>query len=178
MFIDYMEVIDPLIGLASNVLIQNISFRYSVRMGLLKSIALGFIAGLFSIIIIESYIFYALQTELITQLFVLLTNLFIYTALGYGYFSFVNLLVSSMRIRILMELYESKEGLSQKEIFMIYNGKEQFETRINRLMKNGQILHQEGKYYLGSKIMLIISKIVTIIKLVILGEKPSIKGIK
>ena len=171
---NYVEVINPLLGLASNVLIQIISFRYSVHMGLLKSIALGFIAGLLCVMIIESYIFYVLQTELLIQLFSFLTNLLIYTALGYGYFSFINLIVSSMRIRILMELYESKDGLSQKEIFMMYNGKEQFENRLNRLTQNGQILHQEGKYYLGETTMLIISKIVSIIKLIILGKKPSI----
>ncbi|SVD55984.1 uncharacterized protein METZ01_LOCUS408838, partial [marine metagenome] len=50
----------------------------------------------------------------------------------------------------------------------------QFENRINRLTKNGQILHQEGKYYLGKTTLLIISKIVIIIKLAILGKKPSI----
>ena len=152
-------------------MIQIISFRYAGRMGLLKSIALGFIAGLLSIIIIESYICSALQTGLKTQLFAFLTNLLIYSSLGYGYFSFINLIVCSMRVRILMEIYETEDGLSSDEILQQYNGKEQIELRINRLVRNGQIIYKNGSYYIGKPLLLMIAKIVSVIKLIILGRR-------
>ena len=98
-------------------------------------------------------------------------NFFTYLSLGYCYFHFINLGETARRIRILRELYDSKQGLSEKEILEKYNAEEIVVRRINRLMSNGQILYRDDRYYINSPIMLLISKIIIVLKLLFLGKK-------
>ncbi|MEK6683024.1 MAG: hypothetical protein AABY79_13800, partial [Nitrospirota bacterium] len=73
-------------------------------------------------------------------------------------------------IRILRELYDSKEGLSLEEILQRYNAKEIVEKRISRLINNGQVLYKDGRYFIGSPVMLMISRIIVTMKLLLLGK--------
>ena len=91
--------------------------------------------------------------------------------MGYCYFNYINLGETARRIRILREIYDSKEGLSMEEILKRYNAKEIIERRIKRLLKNRQIIYKDGKYYIGKPIMLVIAKIIVIMKVILLGKK-------
>ncbi len=165
MFHNYLHALTPIIGLIVNLLFQIISVRFISKIGLLKSILLGFVMGILSVYILT------LLTPIKDVIEMLITNLIIYAALGYGYFHFINLGETARRVRILRELYDAKEGLSMQEILGRYNAKEIVEKRINRLMNNRQIIYRDNKYYIGSPAILIIAKAIVALKLIILGEK-------
>jgi hypothetical protein len=93
-----------------------------------------------------------------------------YSALGYCYFHFVNLGETARRIRLLRELSESKNGLSVNEILERYNAKEIIENRLNRLLKSGQVVYKNNRYYIGKPVMLFMSKMILFAKRFILGK--------
>lgn len=161
----------PVIGLVINASVQMLSFRFVAKLGLLKSEYIGFVAGLFSIFLIEFYILSTVLIPVIEITALLITNLITYTALGFCYFSFVNLGETARRIRILRELYDSKAGLSMEELLQRYNAKEIIERRINRLVNNGQIIYKDGRYYIGSPVMLSMAKIIVMMKMLLLNKR-------
>jgi hypothetical protein len=105
------------------------------------------------------------------NIFSAFANAFTYSALGYCYFHFINLGETARRIRILRELYDSKNGLSKDEILSKYNAHQIISKRIERLVNNGQIIFKDGRYYIGHPMMLLIAKIIVMMKCMVLGKK-------
>ncbi len=171
MFYSYLQVINPVFGLAVNILVQLISFRFILKSGLLKTVFLGFFAGFLYLLLIESYIFFVMPVSFMDFLMILLANAITYASLGYCYFHFINLGETARRIRILGEIYDSKDGLSLEEILQRYNAKEIVEKRISRLLNNDQVILKNGRYYIGNPIILMINRIIVAMKLMLLGKR-------
>jgi len=94
-----------------------------------------------------------------------------YCTLSYCYFHFVNLGETARRIRIIRELYDSKNGLTMEEILERYDAGDIIEKRIGRLLNNGQIIYKEGKYFAGNSTMLLMNRAMVLMKLVVLGKR-------
>jgi len=132
----------------------------------------GFILGLIFVLIGEICVFFTILISKIEFLCIFITNFLIYFSLSYCYFHFVNLGETGRRIRILIELYNSKDGLSMEEILKIYNAKIILKKRFTRLVNHGQIKIKNNKYYIvNNSFMLIISKLMVGMKLLLLGKK-------
>lgn len=154
-----VEVALPVICLLINVLVQILSFRFAVKKGLLNSIFIGFFAGFLSLVVIE------FQFKLVS----VLTNTVIYALLGYCYFHFVGLGETARRIRMLIELYQSGDGLTMDEILSRYNAEEIVEKRLNRLISNGQLISRDGRYFVGKPAVLFIAGAATLLKRLLHG---------
>lgn len=168
---DYMRAAIPIFGLAINVLSQMISFRILPERGLLNSVFLGFFSGFFILFIFEFYIFlqqFALTKE---SAAILIVHLVTYMSLGYCYLHFINLGETARRIRILRELFDAPDGLSLDEILRRYNAQEIIERRLQRLLKNSQIIVKNDIYYIGKPIMLWMARIVVAFKFILLDKK-------
>lgn len=166
-----MQVLIPIIGLMINVLIQNLVLRYAKRIGLLKSVFIGFAGGMVIVFLMEINISLdRLNLTKMDMLCLIIVNIMTYSLLGYCYFHFINLGETARRIRILRELYESKEGLAMKEILQKYSAEEIIAKRISRLINHGQIVLKDGRYYIGNPTMLFIAKIMYAVKCVVLGK--------
>ena len=171
MFLDYLQILIPIIGLSTSVLVQVISFRYFLKLELLRSEYLGFILGVLIVFSLELCVFFYSKILLKNFLFVFSTNFIIYLSLDYCYFHFINLSVTARRIRILRELYETKEGLSLNEILQRYNAKDIVEKRINRLENNGQIIFKNNRFFISKPSVLYIAKVIVIMKSIILNKR-------
>lgn len=169
MIVSLLLVIIPIIGLALNVIVQVLSFRFIARLTLLKSIVLGFISGLSMLFVSEIYLFKIFFIKDFLYLFIV--NLITYISLAYCYFHFINLGETGRRIRILREIHDSQNGLSINEILKHYNAQDIVEMRISRLVNNGQIICRDNRYYIGKPIMLLITKTIIGIKLILLHNK-------
>mgnify|MGYP001578416942 FL=1 len=168
----YLHVLTPIASLAINVITQVMSFRYSRSLGLLKAEYLGFAAGGVNIIVLDFYFFLISEMPANNLTGVFITNLIIYSALGYCYFHFINLGETARRIRILSEIYDSgKAGLTMEEILQRYNAKEILEKRVSRLQNNKQIILKDGKYFIAGTAMLFMAKAIVMMKLILLGKK-------
>jgi hypothetical protein len=100
-----------------------------------------------------------------------IVNLVTFSALGYGYFHFINLGVTARRIRLLIELMESEGGLAYEELLQKYNAREMVDNRLGRLLDSGQVVLTEGKYFIGKPVMLLMAKAMVAMKLLVLGKR-------
>ncbi|MBU0548644.1 MAG: hypothetical protein KKH57_07845, partial [Candidatus Omnitrophica bacterium] len=117
----FVYVILPIFSLLINGLVQVLSFRISSKKRLLKSIYLGFFAGFCSLFALD-ILYSALPGPLFQHsLSTGITSMVIYSLFGYCYFHFVGLGETARRIRMLIEIYCSKEGLILDEILARYN---------------------------------------------------------
>jgi hypothetical protein len=167
----YIHILSPILSLGINTIAQVCYSRYISNKHLLKSVFFGFFCGALSLLIIELYYLKRLSLPIWTNVPSIFVNLISYSALGYCYFHFVNLSETARRIRIISELASAKEGLSSKQILERYNAREIIENRLNRLLKSGQIIYKDDRYYIGKPTMLFISQGIIFLKLLILGKK-------
>lgn len=167
----WLEILSPIVGLLVNVLIQTTSFQYIRGLGLFKSIALGFTAGFLTVFILEFYRYFDLPAMESEFFYILCVNLITYILLGYCYWAYINLGETSLRIRILREMYETQKALPIEKLFSIYNPDNMFEIRMSRLLKYNQIVCKNDRYFIGKSILLLIAKAIVIIKLMIIGKK-------
>jgi len=155
----WTHVFVPFVCLAANIFIQISVFRFFPGTGLLKSLFLGFGCGFLALFLINPVIMLA-------------DNLLIYALLGYCYFHFVNMGETARRIRILAELAEAGEGLSLREILERYNAGDIIDRRLARLVNNGQVRCENGRYYIGNPTVLTMARLTAAAKRVIFGKTP------
>jgi hypothetical protein len=103
--------------------------------------------------------------------FSFLSNLIVYSCLGFCYFNFITLGETARRIRLLRELTESPKGLTLGEIDQRYNAKIIIQNRINRLLNNKQVILKNDRYFIGNPTVLMISKIFILLKIIFLAKK-------
>lgn len=156
---NWTHIFIPFICLAASVFIQISVFKFFHGMGLLRSLFLGFACGFLALFLINPGI-------------MLVSNLLIYALLGYCYFHFVNMSETARRIRILTELTEVRGGLSLRDILGRYNAGDIIDRRLARLVNNGQVKCENGRYYIGNFTVLTMARFTAAAKRVIFGKTP------
>ena len=86
-----------MVGLLVNALVQILSRYANIR--LLKSVYAGFAAGLISLVLIETCIYFILSISGIEFLLILLSNTIIYATLSFCYFNLITLGETARRTR-------------------------------------------------------------------------------
>ena len=162
----FFTVCLPAVGLLANVVFQTCWVRLR-RTSVLRSVYAGFLFGAALVCLLEVAARGGPSAELAGGVTV---NLIIYGLLSYDYFHFINLGVTGRRIRLVRELYEAPDGLTVTEILDRYNAKEMVQNRLGRLMRSGQVVLEDGRYRLGSPIMGTISRVILVMKKVVLGR--------
>ena len=160
----------PLLALLINAISQVIVCRYWRGFGLLGTIFTGFGSGFLIVISIEIAYFCTTAFSIPHLIGQLCLCIITYGTLSYCYFHFVNLGETARRIRILRELYDSKDGLSIEDLLNRYNANDIIEKRLKRLLNNGQVLMREGKYFAGRSTMLFMNRVIILMKLIVLGK--------
>ena len=158
-----------MVGLLVNALVQILSRYANIR--LLKSVYAGFAAGLISLVLLEACIYFISSTAGIEFLLILLSNIIIYATLSFCYFNLITLGETARRIRIMVELSESKTGLTLEEIIKRYNARMIVDLRLDRLLGNGEITLRGTRYFIGNSKMFQIGRIYTLAKLILFGKR-------
>lgn len=164
----YFNVLIPALSMCFNILAQVFLCKYIIKKGLLKTIYLGFLCGLVIFIVCE---FIAYRQPFEDWLALFLANLIIYGCFSSSFFTFINMGETARRIRLLRELYETPAGLTKAQILSRYNAEEMINIRMGRLLNNNQVILRDQRYYVASPVMLLISKVIILMKLVILGKE-------
>jgi len=71
----------------------------------------------------------------------------------------------------MVELSESRIGLTLEEIIKRYNARMIVDLRLDRLLGNGEITLRNNRYFIGSSKMLQIGRIYTLAKLILFGKR-------
>ncbi len=154
---DWILTIAPVFGLATNVIVQALCAHVVKRLGV--SIIAGFLGGLAVSITIAAY-----ASPLPGAW---LTSAITFIALGFGYWSFLNLNVTSLRIRILRELL-ALPSLSRESLAQQYNADEFLRRRLARLIAGNQARRDGDAIVLESPLLKTISGITRFARWVIL----------
>ncbi len=165
-----MEFLSPIIGLVLNVLVQILIYRSFGRFGLLRSVFLGFFAGFVATLVVSvwvSHVFLLPSRDIVSFT---VMDIMTYVSLGYCYFHFINLGETARRIRIVREIKESGSGLSMDEIIARYGARDIVDIRLGRLLKKGQIILRDGRYYIGRPSMLTMSRAIIFMKWLLLRK--------
>jgi hypothetical protein len=83
-----------------------------------------------------------------------------YLALAFGFWAFLNLNITSMRIRILRELLRAGGHMALSDMAVFYTPAERLRRRLERLEKGGQIMREDDRWLLGSWQVLAIARCV------------------
>ena len=169
--LELFQFLVPFLMFGINLVMQVLGCRYLARLSLVKSVFFGYGIGLICLLSGELFFFLKEVYELPEFLAVVATNFIIYSVFGYWYFIFITLLETAIRTRLLIELDKSKEGLSESEILAKYNVREIIEIRITRLVRNKQIIYNEGKYYPRKSGLLLFVKFTEVMHRLVPGEK-------
>lgn len=166
----YLHLFCPVIALGINVIAQIVIFKLDKRHKLLRSVFMGFAAGVLSAGAIESFIVLTTSASIKKFIPALFVDITTYFALGYCYFHFINMGESARRVRLLRELDAAPGGLTEEQIFSKYSAKEIVNIRLTRLLNNKQIILRGERYYAANSTMLFISKALAFMKLIISGK--------
>jgi hypothetical protein len=97
-----------------------------------------------------------------------------YLALSFCYWAFINLNLTSLRIRLVRELLKEKGyALSTDKIMQRYSPQELVDRRIERLEKSNQIKRSGDKWILLSKKLMFIILTITVLRKLIMPQKIS-----
>jgi hypothetical protein len=146
MEIEWLLTFLPLLALVLNISVQIISAHLTsnIRLSILMAIGSGVVFDLLLLFILP------ISSSFFTEDVVI--NLLTYLALSFCYWAFLNLNMTSMRIRIARELLKNlREGLSTENLFQRYSSSELISRRIQRLQDTGHITNQKGKWVLQSR---------------------------
>ena len=73
-----------------------------------------------------------------------------YLALAFGFWAFLNLNITSMRIRLLRQLLRAGGRMPLSDMAVFYTPAERLRRRLERLEKGGQIMCEDGRWRLRS----------------------------
>jgi hypothetical protein len=159
-----------LLGLACNFLGHSLAAILTAGRRVALAVMAGFVTGLVAAAVCTGLGFSCRAFAPADILAYSAFNLVIYLALSYDYFNFVNLNMVSLRIRVLQELLAADAGLSQDDLLRQYNAEELISRRIVRLMELGYLLEQEGRYQHRGVGLLLLARIITSLKWLVLGH--------
>ena len=165
-------ILAPLVALIVNSMIQLLGVRYRI-FGYVKSVFSGFLLGFIILIIIQSFCY--LNGELSHHEYagLILVNILIYGFMSLCYFAYMNLGVTSLRIRMLKELSDSPKGLIKEEILQRYNSRKIISVRIERLMQKNQIRYENERYVLSKKMLFLIARFLESTRNLYFGKKDA-----
>lgn len=166
----WLMALAPVAGLTVHCLGLLACYRLVPRLGLLKAFLAGFAAGLLAALLLTLTGAVRQDLSIVETLGHLTANSLAYGALGYGLFHFINLGETARRIRILREFLDAGGTLDLDEVLRRYNAAMIVQHRIERLLRNRQIVMRDGRYFIGRRTVLHMARIITFMKLLVLGK--------
>lgn len=166
---DLALALAPVAGLAGDCL-THIGVARLGRGGPLAKLLVGFGAGFVLTAGVCALALAAADTDAADAAALTGLCLATYAALGFGYWSFVNLNMTSLRIRLLQEVQDTPGGLPVAELHRRYGTEEMLRRRLARLLGNGQYTERGGRFYLGKRTFLLIARTFDLARFLILGR--------
>lgn len=170
----YLFVVSaPLAGLAVNVAIQTGLLRVARGYRVGRSVVAGFFTGVIAASLMTQAGLDAMPVRFpLDPLGYWTTNIIAYLALAFCYWAFLNLNITSLRIRILRELLAApNHALPLDALASAYRPDEMLERRLKRLINVGQAREQDGRYVLAARQFLLLARCVESFRALILPKQ-------
>jgi hypothetical protein len=163
---DWLVALAPAGGLAVDAATQIVCAHATRRMG--PSIVAGALLGLAATALCIGLNLDApsLADAVATWIMSVVT----YLALAFGYWGFLNLNITSLRIRILREILSGRDGLPRAALVAGYTDQEFLHRRLERLAAGRQVSYANGRYRLESHTLLFLARFLTLLRIILLPE--------
>jgi len=165
-------VLTPVFGLAVYCLTHLAACRLGRRQNAYFPLIAGFAIGLLTVIGLGAVALTRLELPIADRLSLLGLSLVAYLALSFGYFNFVNMNLTSLRIRMLLELRDAGGDLSEERLASCYNTDQVIALRMARLIRGGHLVERDGRLTVGKRRFLFLARCFDVLRQVILGTCP------
>jgi hypothetical protein len=166
-----LVVIAPLAGLAlycgSHLLVS----RRMDRRRPYRPLTIGFLVGFAGAWAVTGGALATMQIARADALALLSLNSLGYLALAFGYFNFVNLNITSLRIRVLHEMREAGGALSRSDLLAHYDSDQMINLRLQRLIEGGHLREAEGRLFIGRHRFLLTARCFQLWRWIIVGKR-------
>lgn len=170
-----LYVLSPVIGLAVNCCAHVAIARMLGPTHPYRIIVRASLFGLLVVFVIGGSLATKMTAGLADATASMIVNTATYAALSFGYFSFVNLSLTSLRIRMLQELRDVGGKLSLDGLHAIYDNDEMIAIRIKRLLDGGHLVQRENRLYSKPGVFLAIARLFDGLRWFILGNRSSVQ---
>jgi len=160
-----MLAASPVIGLAADALVQIACAHATHRTGL--AIVSGALVGFLCTASIAAGSVSS-DPSVIQKLADGALAVLTYLALAFGYWAFLNLNRTSLRIRILREVLRHPAGMSLSELSNEYSADELLQRRLKRLEGGGHLSYRDGRWRIESKKLVTTARIIEAVRALIL----------
>ena len=158
------------VALLGTALVQLLSVRLSGgRIGVVASLFLGFAAGLLVLLAGEVLVCVRAPGLLPDGIALAIANFVLFVCCWYFYFHFINIGEASLRIRVLREAARIS-GRPLEDLLAVYNVRTVVETRMQRLVQDGQLVMRGERYHAGKPRMVLVAKAFAALRWLLLGE--------
>jgi hypothetical protein len=171
---EYYQVLIPCVSLVIYVGTQIILARYLIPGKLFHSVMSGLFLGIGCLLGFICLGGFLQEMPFHEWVGLLVADLICYIAFAFCYFNLINLGETSIRIRLFLELKEAKNGLTAEEILAIYNYRQIILMRLSRLQNNKQIIEKDGRFFLQSRTLWFIAKLVRILKVIVIPSQANL----
>jgi hypothetical protein len=159
---EWLLTFAPIVGMAANCFVQILCSRL-LKLHIARALICGFLFGfLFTAILVASNGPPLASAGELTGLW--LTSATTYIALAFGFWAFLNLNMTSLRIRMLREMLHAKRNMTRAELLDRYSPDEFLRRRLARLERSGQLMIKDGGYSLRSRNLLYASYCVNFLR--------------
>lgn len=156
------------IALAVNIFTNLILLRAARSLSIVRSLLLSFLVGLLSFVALTWLAWkYSPHDAFVPRSAAALLT---YLCVSYFFFHIVHIPEASVRLRVLQELAAGRP-LTQSDILRRYNAASILDIRLERLMRNGQLVADSGRLFTGRKRMLYVASVFALAKRILLGKK-------
>ena len=102
-----------------------------------------------------------------------LVNLITSLSLGFCYWAFLNLNITSLRIRILREMLEREsQTITHEHLRGEYGEDEMLQRRLRRLVEAAQIRYKDGRYTVQSSALLVLAGLLRWLRKILSLPRP------
>lgn len=158
------------IALLGTGMVQLLSVRLSGgKIGVVLSLFLGFVAGAGLLAVGELMVTLRGPGLISDSLGLAAANGVLFVCLWYFYFHFINIGEASLRIRVLREA-ERCSGQPLDALLAVYNVRTVVTARMERLVRDGQLILEGERFRPGKSRMVIVAKAFSFLRWLLLGQ--------
>lgn len=164
---DWLVTFAPVIGLAVNVAVQVLAVHLTGRLAV--AILGGFGSGL-AATIAATFVALAGVPAAGPAAAMWLVAVATYLALSFCFWAFLNLNITSLRIRMLREILRSSEGISRSDLTARYSADEFLRRRLDRLAQGKQLSFAGDRWRLESRTLLVLARFLAAVRFLVLSD--------
>jgi hypothetical protein len=165
--LEWVPLANPVLALAINCAVYLV-FRRVLGSSIAVSILGGLSVGMAAILGLAAKNFYDASVDAVE---LMIFDIGTYLPLSFCFWAFLNLNITSLRIRVIRHLLRAKGTADLSDLLSQYSDVERLNRRLKRLSSSGQIELVDGRWQVRSSTVLVVARCVEVLRTILLGGR-------